>query len=167
VKWLRSPALLWRLGPPAALIALLAAWYPLPEPIMVPSGLAVASLAAKRVDPDSLRQFSDRTVARNPFRVSRRSSSVRFDPSGVYPPPPTPPPPPPPPPPKPTLQLVGLVVGEVPTAILEGLPGHDNGAVLRRGEELAGVTFDMLRGDSVVLRGYDTVWVLGPRGGRP
>lgn len=150
-------------GPPAAAVALFAAWWPVPEPVMVPNGLPIASLHAEPFSGDTLREFADRASARNPFRLNRRPASVRFDPSGAYPPPPTPPPPPPPPPPKPVLQLVGLIIGGEPSAIVEGLPGHDTGAVLRRGDELAGVTFDLLRGDSVVLRGYDTVWVLGPR----
>ncbi|MCG8468066.1 MAG: hypothetical protein MJB57_07620 [Gemmatimonadetes bacterium] len=161
MKLSRPPSQLLVLCPLAAVVGAVLAWSPVRSPRMVPSALPVPSTWAAAPNPDTLRELADRAWARNPFRLDRRPSGVPFDPSGAYPPPP------PPPPAKPTLELAGVVSGAVPAVIVEGLPGREDGVVLKLGEAFAGVTFDRLHGDSAVLRGLDTAWVLGPRGGRP
>jgi len=101
--------------------------------------------------PDSL---STLVVARDPFRVTRRSSPVTYDPVRMAQPPV-------PPAPKPTLALVGIVWGAgEPTALVEGLPGVEGPRPLRPGDTVAGLRVTAIRADRVVITGLDTTWTL-------
>ena len=97
------------------------------------------------------------TVARDPFRVTRRAAEVAYDPvrlaqlATV------------PPVPKPVLTLVGLVAGTEPTAIVVGLPGVDGPRVLRLGDQVARITLKAISRQEVRLEGMDTTWVLRVR----
>jgi len=105
----------------------------------------------EEMNPDSL---STLVVARDPFRVTRRSSPVTYDPVRMAQPAV-------PPSPKPTLALVGIVwdAGE-PTALVEGLPGVDGPRPLRPGDTVAGLRVRAIRADRVVITGLDTTWTL-------
>jgi hypothetical protein len=71
--------------------------------------------------------------------------------------------PPPNVPPKPALVLVGLVSGEVPTALIEGFPGVEGARVVHAGDVVAGVRVAAIGVRGVRLVGMDTVWVLAVR----
>jgi hypothetical protein len=134
----------------------LVAW-PLVRVVLPPpaSAAAVVSPAVSLLEPDSLVHW---TVARDPFRVMRRPSSVLYDPVRLAQPAT-------PPPPKPVLALVGIVWdnGRDPTALLEGLPGVDGPRPVRLGETIAGLQVKAIKPDRVVITGLDTTWTLTVR----
>jgi hypothetical protein len=68
-----------------------------------------------------------------------------------------------PPAPKPVLTLSGIVWGEEPAAVIEGLPGLERARVLHRGDQVAGVTLRTITPDQVILVGMDTSWALRVR----
>lgn len=93
-----------------------------------------------------------------PFRADGRPSGVVYDPArsdapvADYAPP------------KPVLALSGLVGGNVPLAVIEGIPGHDGPALLGVGDTLAGLSVRRIREGQVTVTGMDTIWVLTLRG---
>jgi len=97
-------------------------------------------------------------VARDPFRVPRRPSTVVYDPIRLAQPAP-------PPAPKPVLALVGIVWdrGRDPTALVEGLPGAERPRPVRSGETIAGLRVKTIKPDRVVITGLDTTWTLTVR----
>lgn len=95
-------------------------------------------------------------VARDPFRVARRSAAVTYDPVRLSQPEV-------PPPAKPVLSLVGLVAGVEPTALVEGFPGVEGARVVRVGDVIAGLTVRQISSDGILIVGMDTVWVLTVR----
>ncbi|MGH7701479.1 MAG: hypothetical protein ACREMO_00145 [Gemmatimonadales bacterium] len=115
----------------------------------LPGGASGASQAEGRAEP-----HLERVVARDPFRMRRVPSPVAYDPIRIEAGPP------PPSPPKPALSLSGIVAGEEPSAIIEGLPGTDGPRVLRPGERVAGIVVRRIEADRVVLEGFDTTWTL-------
>ncbi|HEY6224868.1 MAG TPA: hypothetical protein VIW26_13870 [Gemmatimonadales bacterium] len=108
--------------------------------------------------PDSL---GAALVHHDPFRVTRRSSEIVYDPVQVAQPAPTTPPSPS----KPTLTLVGIVWdnGRDPTALLEGLPGVAGQRPMREGDTVAGLKVKAIKSDRVVITGLDTMWTLTVR----
>lgn len=62
--------------------------------------------------------------------------------------------------PKPPLVLRGLVGGPPWNAILDGVPGHDGGFVVRAGDSVAGLKIQSVRRDGATIRGMDTTWIL-------
>lgn len=95
-------------------------------------------------------------VARDPFRVARRPAPTAYNPIAAATPEA-------PPAPKPVLALTGIVWGEVPEAVLEGLPGTDGPRVVRRGETVAGFRIRAIERSHVIVAGLDTVWTLTVR----
>ncbi len=98
------------------------------------------------------------TVARDPFRITRRPAPVAYDPLKAGQPPV-------PIPSKPALTLVGIVWdgGMDPTALLEGLPGADGARVARAGDTIGSFKVKRIERQRVVIVGLDTVWVLTVR----
>lgn len=111
-------------------------------------------------DSSQVADAARRTRDDDPFRIARRPSAVAYrpdwqaaaEPSSV-----------PNGPPKPTLVLVGLIGGPPWNALIEGLPGREQGVMLGLGEEVAGIRLRRIAGDNVILSGLDTTWVLTPR----
>jgi len=66
----------------------------------------------------------------------------------------------PPHPAAPQLVLRGIIGGPPWEAIIDGIPGHEAGVLLRAGQGMAGVAIRTVRRDTVVARGFDTTWVL-------
>lgn len=95
-------------------------------------------------------------VGRDPFRATRRPAPTRYNPIAVATPEA-------PPAPKPVLALTGIVWGEVPEAVLEGLPGTDGPRVVRRGETVGGFRIRAIERSHVIVAGLDTVWTLTVR----
>jgi len=62
-----------------------------------------------------------------------------------------------------SLSLAGIVGGPPWMALIEGIPGHESGAVLIQGEEINGFRLESIRGDTAVLVGFDSTWVLVPK----
>jgi len=93
-------------------------------------------------------------AATDPFRASRHPSPVAYRPEldGA--------PPPPPRPPRPGLAISGIIGGPPWSAVLEGVPGRDGGAVVRAGDTLGGLRVRAVRSDTVVITGMDTTWRL-------
>jgi hypothetical protein len=96
-------------------------------------------------------------VARDLFRVDRRPATVLYDvtrlnlanaPPAV---------------PKPTLTLVGVVGGRVPTAVIEGFAGVEGVRVTRVGDVVSGLRVARIEKDRVIVIGMDTTWVLTVR----
>lgn len=101
-------------------------------------------------------------VGRDLFRFDRRPATQAYDPlRGTAPPPPVPAGPPPAP--KPVLSLVGIIGGDFPQAILEGLPGSSGGRAVRVGDVIGALNIMAIQGDTVRISGLDTVWVLTVR----
>jgi hypothetical protein len=58
------------------------------------------------------------------------------------------------------LLLRGLIGGPPWTAVVEGIPGREQGIVLRAGDTVAGLTVRDVRAAEVIVRGMDTTWTL-------
>jgi hypothetical protein len=114
---------------------------------------ATAAAVAAPAHPDSLVAA---LIGRDPFRVTRRSAAVSYDP--VRPAQPATPQ-------RPTLVLSGIVWdnGYDPTALVEGLPGADGPRPVRQGETIAGLRVKTIKRDRVVIFGLDTTWTLTVR----
>lgn len=95
-------------------------------------------------------------VSRDPFRIGRRPLIPAYDPlrlaEQLAPPPP-----------KPRLNLVGVLNGMEPSAVIEGLPGVEGSRVVRVGDVVAGLTVKKIANGRVVIAGMDTTWVLEVR----
>ena len=106
---------------------------------------------------DALVAASEVLVARDPFRIERKPSGVAYSPTleGA--------PPPPPRPPLPALAVAGIVGGPPWEALLEGIPGREGTALVRRGDTLSGLRVRSITKDSVRITGMDTTWSLTVR----
>ena len=126
------------------------------NPSIVPAVAPAGHLIDSSVT-DSLGHYAERVAASDPFRMSHSPSNVAYAP-GVQA---SPGYQPPPPPPKPRLGLRG-VFGERGRlrAILVGVPGRDAGAIVQRGDTLAGLRVVRIGSDTVVVAGLDTTWTL-------
>src|SRR3989304_3447806 len=69
----------------------------------------------------------------------------------------------PPPRPMPALQLVGLVAGAKPTAVIAGFPGTTGPRVVRVGEVISGLRVRRIGTEGVEVAGMDTTWLLTVR----
>ena len=95
-------------------------------------------------------------VARDLFRVGRRPGVLAYDPArGVAPLPDGPP--------KPQLVLTGVVWGNEPEAVVEGLPTTSGPRVVRVGDAIGGVTIKRIEPARLVAAGFDTTWTLTVR----
>jgi hypothetical protein len=110
--------------------------------------------AAPRVEEASIK----RVLGRAPFRADRRVSTVRYDPSReVVTDAPSPADP------RPALAVSGIIWGDEPAAVIEGVPGVEGSTVLRSGESAAGLRVVRISQNRVVIRGMDTTWGLTVR----
>jgi len=95
-------------------------------------------------------------VARDAFRVGRRTALVPFDPMrGAEPVVEAAP--------KPVLTVVGVVAGRESAALLEGFPGIEGTRVVRVGDVVAGLRVRSISRMAVRIAGMDTVWTLTVR----
>lgn len=120
-----------------------------------PSGSVAESQVA--VTPTGLRYRADSlarvAMTRDVFRTDRRPALVGYDPArGATAIPEGPP--------KPQLILTGVVWGDDPEAIIEGLPTTDGPRVVRVGDTLAGLTVQRITHERVIVTGMDTTWTL-------
>jgi len=96
------------------------------------------------------------TVRRDLFRTDRHPAAVPYDPTrGAAPPPDGPP--------KPQLTLTGVVWGDAPEAVIEGLPTAPGPRVVRVGDVVGGVTIKRIEVGLVIAAGFDTTWTLTVR----
>lgn len=120
---------------------------------MVVTDLPLPGSAEGRPDPA---QLARRIRARNPFRVHRSPSAVRYsaaEPEGAAPRPA-------PARQLPALLLSGVVLGDEVVALIDGLPGTDGTRALRVGESAAGWRVLLVTFDRAVLAGMDTTLTL-------
>jgi hypothetical protein len=106
--------------------------------------------------PDSL---IPRVVGGHPFRPDRRAAPNRYEPSPMggevlAATPPI----------RPALRVAGLLWGSVPRVVLEGVPGREGAVILAAGDTAGGLRVRRLDPGRAVIAGYDTTWVLTPRG---
>jgi hypothetical protein len=111
---------------------------------------------------DTAATYSAATVlqSHDPFRFQHRPSQNRLDPwkqdqqaaTGG-----------PSPPARPVLAMTGLVGGPPWTVLIEGIPGYESGLLMALGQKTGGIALRALRGDTAILSGLDTTWVLTPR----
>lgn len=142
----------------AAAFVSIAAWTTaIPEPAAEERPIEAGSVPPKTFDSTVLVASAGRLRSRNPFRLDRKPADVRYnpwEPAVVTPPSP--------PPARPPLALAGLL-GPPWNALVEGIPGREGGVLLQVGDTAGGVQFVALRGDTVVLAGFDTTWTLTAR----
>jgi hypothetical protein len=103
---------------------------------------------------------------RNLFRADRAPASAPFDPdvaAGTAPAAQ----PRPPSPPRPTLTLVGLILGPEPAALVDGVPGAEGSRALRVGEGFAGYVVRAIGDGFVVITSADTTLTLRLRSHAP
>jgi hypothetical protein len=134
-----------------AAVAALGARAPRAEAAGATSFMAAAAMPAHVSDADaSLASL----VATDPFRAARHASPLAYKPEleGA--------PPPPPRPPRPALAVSGIIGGPPWSAVLEGVPGREQGAVVRGGDTLGGLKVRAVKRDTVVITGMDTTWRL-------
>src|SRR5438093_9971315 len=105
------------------------------------------------VDTITLATAAARIRARDAFRLDRKPADVVYNPWE----PTAPVSRPAPQRSLPRLGLAGLV-GPPWNALIEGVPGRESGLLLKVGEEVNGITFVAVRGDTVLLSGLDTTW---------
>lgn len=121
--------------------------------LSVATAQAVVTPAAVRYPADSLARVA---LSRDVFRTDRRPALVGYDPArGAVPLPEGPP--------KPQLTLTGVVWGERPEAVIEGLPTTVGPRVVGVGDVVGGVTVARIEPGWVVAMGFDTTWTLTVR----
>lgn len=118
----------------------------------------VAGALADPAFVDSVAHSADRIVAKDPFRISHTPSSIVYAPGmsqspQAYQPPPAPP--------KPQLLLRGIF-GERGRfrAILLGVPGRPDGAIVQAGDTAGGLRVRRISRDTVIVQGLDTTWTM-------
>ena len=121
-----------------------------PVVVTAPRQRPSVSEASAPYPADSLERV---VVARDLFRGDRRRAGVPYDPlRGAAPLPDAPP--------KPQLALTGVVWGDIPEAVIEGLPTTDGPRVVRVGDVVGGLSIGHISRGSVVVAGMDTTWTL-------
>lgn len=106
-----------------------------------------------RPDADSLARV---ITTKNPFRAHRSPALVRYSvaaAAGLGAPPA-------PPVQRPTLVLSGVLLGDEPAALIDGLPGFEHTRALRVGESVAGYRLREVSDDRAIVVGPDTTYVL-------
>jgi hypothetical protein len=137
----------------------LAAAVRLPLGASVGDGLALATEERPMITVEVPDSIVARVVGSHPFRPDRRAAPNRYEPSpmgGDAAAAPTPL--------RPALRLAGLLWGSVPRVVLEGVPGREGGVILAAGDTAGGLRVRRLGPGRAVIAGYDTTWVLTPRG---
>lgn len=151
-------AALWALAAGAIGMTVVAArWQP--RALSASAPMAGPARLATPPDVPALGRWSERVLARDPFRLVRHASPVPFKaampesgpgmPMVAMRPP------------KPVLVLRGLVgggKGEPWQAVLDGVPGRERGVVARAGDVLGELHVRRVGADGVVITGMDTTW---------
>lgn len=131
------------------------------SPEAAPYGLAASPPEPTRVEAARLAEAERAIAAGNPFRLDRVPAPVGFaqpgmgDGYGAGAPMPYRPPPPP----RPPLAVSGIA-GPPWRAVLEGVPGHEGGVVVQRGDALGELRVREVTSTTVVVAAPDTVWRL-------
>lgn len=115
--------------------------------------------AASRITfarPESLSTAAARLVQHDPFRLDRHPTATPFRAELAAVTPPVAPPRPP----HPMLLLAGVVGGPPWEALLDGVPGHDVGTLVKKGDVLGDLKIRSIERDTVVVQGVDTIWRL-------
>lgn len=120
---------------------------------------ARAVTLAPAISRDTLASARREVVDANPFRLSRRPSTVayRAQLEGI------PASPPVAKAPKPLLALAGIVGGPPWQALIDGLPGRTGTVVVRSGESIGDLRVRSVRQDAVIVADADTTWHLTVR----
>lgn len=149
----------WAIGA-GAILASIWAWSQPPSAIYTQANF-VPALSGEQspINTKSVRSAAMELQNRNPFRMERSPTSIRFGSMQVAPaadvvevhan--------------RPNLALAGIIGGPPWIALVEGIPGQEVGVALMQGEEVNGFRLVRLRGDTAVLSGLDTTWVLLPK----
>lgn len=135
----------------------LAAW-PLAQVSLPTPADSVVTRSEAGVVPKIAADSAALIVSRDPFRIGRRPALPAYDPLRVADQLAAPPSPP-----RPALVLVGVLHGNPPSAVIEGLPGVEGARVVRPGDVIAGLAIKQLGGGRVTIAGMDTTWVLQVR----
>lgn len=129
---------------------------PQPTPSTVALPLGAAPAEAIVLESAMLASSATEILSRDAFRLDRAPSRARFLPWPVSEQSPveqmpqrT----------VPSLVLVGVLSGSPLQVVVEGIPGFERGVLFKTGEEIAGIRFLRISGDTVVLAGFDTSWV--------
>lgn len=122
-----------------------------PGPREVAREASTGGVDGRPIPVDSL---AGRIIAENPFRRDRRPPPMRLTEYEERPPRPAAPVH------KPRLRLTGLIGGTRPSAVIDGVPGVSGGAVMMPGDTLHGLVLEAIVGDTVLVIGADTTWVL-------
>ena len=130
-----------------------------PMKIVLPAPQSSAGSAVGGGSKQLYMASAEELAARSPFRADRRASRTEFRPERVV----EPQVPVVTASPKPLLHVSGVVSGEQPAAIVEGIPGAEGSVVLRLGDAAAGIEATSIGRDTVVLAGLDTIWKLEVR----
>jgi hypothetical protein len=105
----------------------------------------------------TLIEVEERIVSNDPFRLSNSPSSIRYSPSsdnvGFSASGPL----------RPNLTLKAIVGGPPWQAIVDGIPGQQQGTLVRAGSAFDKLIARAVTRDSVVIQGPDTTWVLSFR----
>jgi hypothetical protein len=125
-------------------------------PVGVLTGGVTATQSARTARPYPADSLARAVVAGDLFRSDRRPGAVPYDPTrGAAPLLDGPA--------KPTLTLTGVVWGDEPQAVVEGLPTSDGPRVVRAGDVIGGFTIQRIDPTRVVVTGMDTTWALTVR----
>lgn len=134
-------------------------WSALSPAALAPPALAATQRPEQKTPtaaPYRADSLAEAIVGLDPFSPARHAPALPYDPArGAAPPPAVPA--------KPALILRGLVWGQFPAAILDGLPGIEGPRVLRVGDTLSGLTLRHIDSVRVVIADIDTVWTLRMR----
>jgi hypothetical protein len=149
----------WGTSALVALLSLRAWWTQIPPASPYNPPALKSPGAAPPVDTARLGTARRTLERRDPFRLARSPASARYDPWAPAQPPVVATPRPN----RPVLTLAGIVGGPPWQALVEGIPGRPAGVLLRAGDKVEGIRLEALRGDTALLTGMDTTWVLVPR----
>lgn len=120
--------------------------------IVVASG-AMQTKPSKLLRPYAAESLARVAVRRDLFRIDRRPAEAAYDPlRGTSPIPAGPP--------KPQLTLTGVLWGQQPEAVIEGLPTTDGPRVVQSGDRVGGLLVRRIGYGAVTIVGMDTVWTL-------
>ena len=136
-----------------------ARWRGSPTAIAAPVSFTDAKYVIRRqpLSPDSLAATVELIVSNDPFRLSNRPPTVRFDAGSDAPPGAAPSAPGP----RPLLVLKAIVGGPPWQAVIDGIPGRPPGTMAEEGQRFDKLVVRLVTRDSVVVQGPDTAWVLG------
>jgi hypothetical protein len=149
----------WAIGAGTILASIWAWSHPLSTIHTRANFVPALSTEQRGIDTRSVRSAAIELQNRNPFRMERSPTSTRFGSMEVAPaadvaeahvs--------------RPNLVLAGVIGGPPWFALVEGIPGREAGVALMQGEEVNGFRLVRLRGDTAVLSGLNTTWVLLPK----